>query len=127
VYHPRVRNCCDLQGHGGEQPAPPITYGTGGTCWAGNGALHVVLVALGFEATSGMGTMRTAPDAPPAPGTVLVTCEETCYVVDVSIVYTTPLPLHDSAPTSVAHPAWGVHCSKRNGRWCIHDLETATV
>jgi N-hydroxyarylamine O-acetyltransferase len=96
-----------------------LTYGTGGTCWAGNGALHAVLVALGFGATRGMGTMRTAPDAPPTHGTVLVTCEETWYVVDASILHSAPLPLHESVPTGVAHPAWGVHCSKRDGIWYI--------
>jgi hypothetical protein len=46
-----------------------------------NGALHAVLVSLGFCATRGMGTMRADPAAPPTHGTVLVTCEETCYVV----------------------------------------------
>jgi N-hydroxyarylamine O-acetyltransferase len=96
-----------------------LTYGTGGTCWAGNGALHAVLVSLGFGATRGMGTMHEAPEAPPTHGTVLVTCEETCYVVDASILHSTPLPLLESMPTGVAHPAWGVHCSKRDGTWYI--------
>ena len=96
-----------------------LAYGTGGTCWAGNGALHAVLVSLGFDATRGMGTMHAAPEAPPTHGTVLVTCEETCYVVDASILHGTPLPLHESAPTGVAHPVWGVHCTKRDGTWFI--------
>lgn len=96
-----------------------LTYGTGGTCWAGNGALHAVLVSLGFGATWGMGTMHAAPEAPPTHGTVLVTCDETCYMVDASILHSAPLPLHESAPTGVAHPVWGVHCTKRTGTWCI--------
>jgi N-hydroxyarylamine O-acetyltransferase len=78
-----------------------------------------VLVSLGFCAARGMGTMRAAPEAPPTHGTVLVTCEETCYVVDASILHSTPLPLHESTPTGVAHPAWGVHCRKRDGTWYI--------
>jgi len=96
-----------------------LTYGTGGTCWAGNGALHAVLVSLGFGAARGIGTMLAAPEAPPNHGTVLVTCEETCYVVDASILHSTPLPLHESTPTGVAHPAWGVQCRKRDGAWSI--------
>jgi N-hydroxyarylamine O-acetyltransferase len=107
----------------GDEPAEFLTawlaYGTGGTCWAGNGALHAVLVSLGFDASRGMGTMHAAPEAPPTHGTVLVTCDETCYVVDASILHGAPLPLHESAPTGVAHPVWGVHCTKRDGTWYI--------
>ena len=96
-----------------------LTYGTGGTCWAGNGALHAVLVSLGFRATLGMGTMHAAPEAPPTHGTVLVTWEGTWYVVDASILHGAPLSLHESRPTGVAHPVWGVHCTKRDGAWFI--------
>ena len=96
-----------------------LTYGTGGTCWAGNGALCTVLVSLGFAAARGLSTMLSSPHAPPNHGTVLVTCEETCYVVDASILHSAPLPLHASAPTGVAHPAWGVHCRKHEGTWYI--------
>jgi arylamine N-acetyltransferase len=96
-----------------------LTYGTGGTCWAGNGALHALLVSLGFCATRGMGAMRAEPEAPPTHGTVLVTCEETRYLVDASILHCTPLPLHASTPTGIAHPVWGVHCTRRDGAWYI--------
>ena len=123
-----VRKLIHLHSHApgplpGDDPAEFLeawlTYGTGGTCWAGNGALHAVLVSLGFGATRGMGTMHAAPEAPPTHGTVLVTCDETCYMVDASILHSAPLPLHESAPTGVAHPVWGVHCTKRAGTWCI--------
>jgi N-hydroxyarylamine O-acetyltransferase len=96
-----------------------LTYGTGGTCWAGNGALHAVLLSLGFDAIRGMGTMHAAPEAPPTHGTVLVSCEETWYVVDASILHGAPLPLHETMPTGVAHPVWGVQCRKRDGTWYI--------
>jgi N-hydroxyarylamine O-acetyltransferase len=95
-----------------------LTYGTGGTCWAGNGALHAVLVSLGFDAIRGMGTMHAAPEAPSTHGTVLVTWG-TWYVVDASIMHGAPLPLHESEPTGVTHPVWGVHCTKRDGTWFI--------
>jgi N-hydroxyarylamine O-acetyltransferase len=39
-----------------------LTYGTGGTCWAGNEALHALLVSLGFQASRGMGTVLAAPN-----------------------------------------------------------------
>jgi arylamine N-acetyltransferase len=123
-----VRKLIHLHSHApgplpGDDPAEFLTawlaYGTGGTCWAGNGALHAVLVSLGFDAMRGMGTMRADPEAPPTHGTVVVACEGTRYLVDASILHGAPLPLHESAPTGVAHPAWGVHCRTRDGAWHI--------
>lgn len=67
-----VRKLIHLHSHSpgplpGDDPAEFLTawlaYGTGGTCWAGNGALHAVLVSLGFDAARGMGTMRAAAPA----------------------------------------------------------------
>src|SRR5690242_5074380 len=49
-----------------------LKYGTGGTCWAGNGALFALLSALGFDSSRGVATMLVAPDVPPNHGTVLV-------------------------------------------------------
>ena len=49
-----------------------LVYGTGGTCWSGNGALHALLLSLGFEAARGLCTMLVAPDIPPNHGSVLV-------------------------------------------------------
>src|ERR1043166_1095811 len=94
-----------------------LTYGTGGTCWAGNGALHALLVSLGFQASRGMGTMLVAPHIPPNHGTVLVTSGAPRYVVDASILHSEPLPLDASTPTGVTHPAWGVQCGMRDGYW----------
>lgn len=96
-----------------------LRYGTGGTCWAGNGALHALLVALGFRAYRGIGTMLAAPNVPPNHGTVLVEYNETRYIVDASILHSEPLRLDEHTPTEVSHPAWGVRCSKRDGHWSI--------
>ena len=49
-----------------------LKYKTGGTCWAGNGALHSLLVTLGFAAQRGVATMLVAPSLPPNHGTVSV-------------------------------------------------------
>lgn len=96
-----------------------LTHGTGGTCWAGNGALHALLVSLDFDACRGVGTMLSSPDLPPNHGMVLVTCGGARYVTDASILHGEPLPLDEHASTSVGHPAWGVHCGKREGHWYI--------
>jgi N-hydroxyarylamine O-acetyltransferase len=96
-----------------------LIYGTGGTCWAGNGALHALLVSLGFGASRGIGTMLVAPHVPPNHGTVLVACDETRYVVDASILHSEPLRLDEYRPTEVSHPAWGVRCSRHDGDWYI--------
>ena len=96
-----------------------LTYGTGGTCWAGHGALHALLVSLGFQASRGMGTMLVAPHIPPNHGTVLVTWDAIRYVVDASILHGEPLRLDASMPTGITHPAWGVQCSMRDGHWYI--------
>ena len=96
-----------------------LAYGTGATCWAGNGALYTLLVSLGFHASRGMGTMLVAPHIPPNHGTVLVAYDETRYVVDASMLHGEPLRLDPNTPTGVMHPAWGVQCSTRDGYWYI--------
>ena len=90
-----------------------LVYGTGGTCWSGNGALHALLLSLGFEAARGLCTMLVAPDIPPNHGSVLVVYEGSRYVVDASILHSEPLRLDPDAPSIIVHPAWGVQCEKR--------------
>jgi N-hydroxyarylamine O-acetyltransferase len=96
-----------------------LTHGTGGTCWAGHGALHALLVTLGFAAHRGIGTMLAPPNSPPNHGTVLVDIDGSRYVVDASILHGAPLALSVQDSTSVDHPAWGVQCRTRNGAWHI--------
>ena len=96
-----------------------LRYGTGGTCWAGNGALNVLLRSLGFASARGLATMLVAPGIPPNHGTVVVTCEERRFIVDASILHGEPLELAVSGPSSVAHPAWGAGCSVGDGQAII--------
>jgi len=97
-----------------------LRFRTGGTCWAGAGAFHALLVALGFEARRGVATMLAAPDLPPNHGTVGVTFGSETYLVDCSILHGEPLRLAPDAETVVRHhQAWGVQCFRRDGRWFI--------
>jgi N-hydroxyarylamine O-acetyltransferase len=90
-----------------------LLHGTGGTCWAGNGALHALLVSLGFEARRGYATMLVAPDIPPNHGTVSVEIEDASYLVDASILFHEPIPL--VAGARIDHPAWGVRLHNADG------------
>ena len=96
-----------------------LRHGVGGTCWAGNGALHALLRSLGFDTHRGLGTMLVAPNVPPNHGTVVVRCEDKRYLVDASILHGEPLALDERAPTTIAHGAWGVHCARTAGHWHV--------
>lgn len=96
-----------------------LRHGVGGTCWAGNGALHALLRALGFDADRGLATMLVAPNVPPNHGTVLVRCDDRRYLLDASILYGDPLPLDEQDPAAIAHGAWGVRCARIDGHWQV--------
>ena len=100
----------------GEFFADWLRDGTGGTCWAGNGALCALLAALGFRAQRGLATMLVAPDLPPNHGTVSVALDGARWLLDASILFQEPLRLRDDGPTAVAHPAWGVATRVADGR-----------
>jgi N-hydroxyarylamine O-acetyltransferase len=97
-----------------------LAGGAGGTCWAGNGALFSLLDAVGFEASRGIATMLAGPDLPPNHGTVRVTFGRERYLVDASILHGEPLPLDEDRETAVGHPAFGVRCVRRDGRFHVH-------
>jgi N-hydroxyarylamine O-acetyltransferase len=100
-----------------------LRFGSGGTCWSGNGGLYALLTALGFTASRGVATMRVAPDLPPNHGTVVVTLEGSHYLVDASILHSEPLLLdaENSPDTRKQSPAWGVRLfledQRLNIRW----------
>jgi N-hydroxyarylamine O-acetyltransferase len=96
-----------------------LKYGTGGTCWAGAGAMHAFLKALGFDVERGIGTMLHAPHATPNHGTVLAKIGGKKYLVDSSMIFAEPLLLDESNATGIKHPAWGVQCCRKDGKWHI--------
>jgi len=120
LIHVRSGNAGPLPGHNAADYFEAwLRHGTGGTCWAGAGALDSLLVSLGFDTVRGVATMLAAPDLPPNHGTVVVRFEDasTRFLVDSSILHGEPLPLPavDSA-RAIEHPAWGVQASHLNGR-----------
>jgi N-hydroxyarylamine O-acetyltransferase len=87
-----------------------LRFGSGGTCWSGNGGLYALLRALGFDASRGVATMLVAPDLPPNHGTVVVRIQNSRYLVDASILHSEPLLLDEANPpdTRVHSQAWEV-------------------
>jgi N-hydroxyarylamine O-acetyltransferase len=93
--------------------------GTGGTCWAGNGALAALLAALGFATERVLSTMRVAPDLPPNHGSVCVTLDGARHLVDASMLFAAPLPLVPGETTRIEHASWGVECRPEGERWVV--------
>lgn len=93
-----------------------LKYGTGGTCWSGAGACHALLKALGFNAYRGVATMLVTPNVPPNHGTVMVSFDRDRYLVDCSMLHGAPLQLLTKGNSVIAHPAWGLRTSRRDGR-----------
>ena len=94
-----------------------LRHGTGATCWAGNGALCELLVALGFDARRAAATMMVAPDIPPNHGSVVVHLDGERYVVDASMLFVEPLRLRAGA--RIAQRAWGVEAFDIDGHFTI--------
>jgi N-hydroxyarylamine O-acetyltransferase len=69
-----------------------LEKGTGGTCWAGNGALHDLLAALGFDVARAVATMLPSPSVRgPNHGSVIVTLEGERWIADASILSGEPI------------------------------------
>ena len=74
-----------------------LEHGTGGTCWSGNGALHDLLEALGFDVARAIATMLSSPEArEPNHGSVIVTVEGERWIVDASILSGEPIRIPDA-------------------------------
>lgn len=99
-----------------------LRFGSGGTCWAGNGGLHALLCALGFDASRGVATMLVAPDLPPNHGTVIVSVGDSRYLVDASILHSQPLRLHDESSSAAGDRgrAWDVRLRREGEHFKVH-------
>ncbi|MFV0436402.1 MAG: arylamine N-acetyltransferase [Desulfopila sp.] len=96
-----------------------LQSGVGGTCWAGNGALHSLLGALGFCAELATATMLTDTEQPPNHGTVVIHLATRRFLVDASMLHDRPLPLQSGGSTAIDHPAWGLSCRPADTSWII--------
>lgn len=93
--------------------------GTGGTCWPSSGALHALLIALGFDARRVAGTMsleRWRGQINHASAIVRVDGEE--LLVDASMLTERPVPLRRDRETVIDDP---VHPCRA---WPTDDLWT---
>ena len=104
-----------------------LAHGSGGTCWAGNGALQALLESLGVAAERAVATMLVAPDIPPNHGSVVVTVDGERWVVDASILHAEPLPMRASQPSEISHRAWGVSAYWVDGQYRIRWRNFMTV
>lgn len=121
MIHRRTANPGPLPGHSADDFFHAwLMHGTGGTCWAGAGALHALLRAVGFNASRGLGTMLAAPDLPPNHGTVCVTIDDKRYLVDTAMLTGEPLLLDETLDTSILHRSRGLQCTRKEGRWHIN-------
>jgi len=81
-----------------------LACGAGGTCWAGNGALHDLLAELGFEVERAVATMLSSPDAFANHGSVVATLDGVRWITDASILSGEPLRIPAPDEPSGAGP-----------------------
>ena len=79
--------------------------GTGGTCWSGNGALHDLLDALGFDVERVIATMLSSPRVTePNHGSVVATVDGERWLVDASILWGSPIRVPEPGETAENGP-----------------------
>lgn len=75
-----------------------LTHGTGGTCWAGSGALGAMLASCGFTVYRTFATMAPGPHSKePTHGTLVVDLDGERFLVDHSTTNGVALPLDGRA------------------------------
>ncbi|XIH65368.1 hypothetical protein C1N59_17670 [Pantoea sp. SGAir0183] len=97
-----------------------LANGTGGTCWAGHGALYALLKHFNFPVQYGISTMLSAHPASfnsPGHGTLLVPLDNETYVIDATMLHGAPLPLREWQSN---HSVWGTRVHFSEGHWCIN-------
>jgi N-hydroxyarylamine O-acetyltransferase len=70
-----------------------LACGAGGTCWAGNGALHDLLAAVGFRAQRAIATMFPEAQTAPNHGSVVVSFDRERWIADASMLTDGPIRL----------------------------------
>jgi N-hydroxyarylamine O-acetyltransferase len=113
--------------HPGEFLESFLRDGTGGTCWPGSGALHALLVHLGFAARRGVGAMdHHRHGTVENHATTIVRLDGEDLVVDSSLLHLEPLPLHDGA--RLDDPAHRMRVERADGEfaiyWTMHSRDT---
>jgi N-hydroxyarylamine O-acetyltransferase len=97
-----------------------VRDGTGGTCWPGSGALHALLVELGFDARRGSAAMYDNLSGPiHTHGTVLVRIDGVDHWVDSSMLTDVPLPLEPGRETHRDDALKPVRSEPVDGLWRI--------
>jgi N-hydroxyarylamine O-acetyltransferase len=81
-----------------------LTWGVGGTCWAGNGALHAVLSALGFDAQRAIATMMPSHSPAPNHGSVVVRVDGERWIADASTLTAEPIRIPAPSEPSESGP-----------------------
>lgn len=95
--------------------------GTGGTCWPSSGALHALLVALGFEARRVVAAMYYDRRGKlPTHGTEIVRADGEEWLVDSSMLHERPLALHRGEITSIDDPLHPLRAEpNHDGMWLV--------
>jgi N-hydroxyarylamine O-acetyltransferase len=88
-----------------------LACGAGGTCWAGNGALHDLLAQLGFDVQRALATMMPNPEVRgPNHGSVVVAIDGERWIADASILsgepIRIPLPSEPAATGPLPRIEW---------------------
>lgn len=85
-----------------------LAHGTAGTCWPSNGAMHALLVSLGFPARRGAGGMMVTPEEDTNHGTVLVALDGVDYLADLNLGSFKALPLVPGKSDSTGEDIHGI-------------------
>lgn len=120
LIHVRAQNPAPLPGSTADDFFTAwLAHRTGGTCWAGNGALCSLLQSIGFDSSRGVATMLVSPTLPPNHGTVVVRLPEAKHLrlCDASILHRVPIELAPSLPhAKLSH---NVQLSLVDGKWVV--------
>jgi N-hydroxyarylamine O-acetyltransferase len=82
-----------------------LAWGAGGTCWAGNGALHGLLEALGFDVERAIATMMPSTETTaPNHASVVVNLEGERWIADASILSGEPIRIPASGEPATNGP-----------------------